>query len=86
MKVIKVRGEDYEILHEFPVMWAGWDVDWQGFVVEKNGKPRLVLSDHGSFYFAKNKELEEKIAEYREAMKLSKQALVMIYNKKLDIT
>jgi len=86
MKVITVKGKEYEVIHEFPVMHEGWECDHCGFVVNKNEKPALVLSDHGSFYFAKNKELEEKIAEYREAMKLSKQALVMIYNKKLDIT
>lgn len=85
-KWIDLSNDEYEIVHSFPVLHQGWECDQEGHIIKRveTGKLFLALSSHGAFYLAKNKELEEKIEEYRNALKLSKQALVMIYNKNKD--
>ena len=79
---ITVDNISYEILEEFSVLHLGWECDYKGYLVDKNGKPKLVLTDHGRAYFAKNKELEEKIKEYQELTSTYKKILKRVYNQK----
>ena len=82
---IKVDQEEYEVVLEFPVIHSGWECDTKGYIVLKNQNYKLVLSSHGRLYFAKNKELEEKISEYKEVLLKSKEALSLIYSKKKSL-
>lgn len=60
---MKVKGVDVEIKFQFDVFYSGWECDSKGYVVAKsNGQAALVLSNHGRYYFASEKELAEFIA------------------------
>ena len=79
--MITIDSKTYEIVHTFPVLHIGWEMDNEGLIVKRNNKTYLVLSNHGGYYLAKNNELEDKVKEYREAINLSSQALKLVYNK-----
>ena len=79
---IKIDGKSYPVLEEFEVLHAGWECDYKGFLVDKNGRPQLVLTNHGIPYFAKNQELENKIKEYQKLNTTYKKILKRIYNQK----
>ena len=62
-----------EILLEFPVLYAGWELDDKGYVVRADdGTVKLVMSSHGSPYEADPSELEEKIEQYGDAIEASR--------------
>ena len=75
---IKVAGKNLEVLKEFPVLYRGWDCDGTGYIVRDGNRERVVLTSHGSPYFAKIKELEEKISEYKNALQETEVALKKI--------
>lgn len=68
-----------EVIFEFDVLYAGWDVDSKGYVVrDAEGVNRLVLSDHGRWYLAEPNELLERMQAYKSALMNSLDALVLI--------
>ncbi len=75
---ITVSGKTYPVLHQFPVLHNGWEMDNDGWVVTDRGRPRLVMSTHGGKYFIMAAELVEKIAEYQKAMAETQEALALI--------
>jgi hypothetical protein len=81
MNTISVEGKKYSVVKEFNIIHIGWECDNTGYIVDINGKMKLVLTSHGKPYFAKNKELEDKINEYQMYLKESKDALSLIYNQ-----
>jgi hypothetical protein len=49
----------------FDVAHVGWECDSRGFIVEDNAKNRfIILTSHGSPYFATEKELDNLVATY----------------------
>jgi len=61
---------------EFPVLYAGWELDYKGWIMERSDKTRyLVLTDDGREYEAEPKDLKERIEEYERVIELSKKAL-----------
>jgi hypothetical protein len=63
----------------FPVLWAGWECDDEGWVVElKDGSRALVMSSHCHESIVEPGRLQEKIAEYEEAAHASKKALALL--------
>ena len=78
MKKVTVEGRDYEVIMEFPVLHAGWECDYVGYIVQKGLRPALVMSGHGKLYFAKKEHLKEKVNETREALIYQEKALSMI--------
>lgn len=73
-----------KIIFKFPVLHLGWEADGWGYVVEKEGKRDIILSDHGKFYTASIKELEQKLAEYTKVKFDTKKAIALANNGKLD--
>ena len=66
-------------------MHLGWEADGWGYVVEKNGTTEVILSNHGKFYTASIKELEQKVAEYTKVKFETKKAIALATNYgKLD--
>lgn len=66
-------------IYEFPVMWAGWELDDKGWVaLDDNGKKVIVLSNHGSEYIASIDELQEKIKRYKATIKVTEKAIEMV--------
>jgi hypothetical protein len=72
-------------IFKFPVLHLGWEADGWGYVVEKEGSREILLSNHGNFYVASVKELEQKLAEYTKVKFETKKAIALATNHgKLD--
>ena len=72
-------------IFKFPVLHLGWEADGWGYVVEKDGSREVILSNHGKFYTASIKELEQKVAEYTKVKFETKKAIALANNHgKLD--
>ncbi len=67
-------------LFKFPVLHLGWEADGWGYIVERDGKREIILSNHGNLYVASVKELESKIAEYTEVKFKTKKAIDLVTN------
>lgn len=66
-------------LHSFKVLWAGWECDEDGWVVEmKDGSRALILSSHMAPYVAEPSELVEKLAEYDKVVTDTNAALDLL--------
>lgn len=79
---MQVEGREVEVLMVFPVMHSGWECDEKGFVVNDNGTKKIVLTNHGSAYFASEMELSLKIEEYKHAIASAESALDIIKENK----
>jgi|GEM_PF-6064754 len=65
-------------IHEFPVMWAGWEMDDKGWVaLDDSGQKVIVLSNHGAEYVASIDELREKIVRYKAVIDATEKAIAM---------
>jgi len=84
MKNIEIGSKEYKIVKKFPVLYEGWDSDNTGYIAKRDGKAYLIMSSHGRFFVAKQKELEGKVEEYKIALKESKEALRMLYKGEDD--
>lgn len=72
-------------IFKFPVLHLGWEADGWGYVVEREGKRDIILSNHGKFYTSSIKELEQKLAEYTKVKFDTKKAIALANNNgKLD--
>jgi len=72
-------------IFKFPVLHLGWESDGWGYIIENGEKREVWLSDHGNFYIASIKELEQKIAEYKKVEFETKKAITLLNNHgKLD--
>jgi hypothetical protein len=72
-------------IFRFPVLHLGWEADGWGYVIEKEGTREVILSNHGKFYTACIKELEQKVAEYTKVKFETKKAIALVTNHgKLD--
>ncbi len=81
-KIEKVHGKT---IFKFPVLHLGWEADGWGYVIERDGTREVILSNHGKFYTASIKELEQKIAEYTKVKLDTKKAIALATNNgKLD--
>lgn len=76
--MITIGERLYEEVYTFPVLWGGWEADSRGWVVNDKGKMRIVLTTHGTPYFAKQRELQGRIEEYRKATTATLHALSLI--------
>ncbi len=66
-------------IYEFPVLWAGWEMDDKGWVaLDDSGKKLIVLSNHGDEYVASIDELHEKIKVYKATIEATEKALEMV--------
>jgi len=67
MKNIEVQGHTYKILEKFPVMHVGWECDSEGYLVEDENKiVKIVMTNHGFFYFPTAIEMQELINGYKK--------------------
>lgn len=65
---VTVDGVDYVAKKVIEVLHSGWESDNCAWLVDDNGKMKIVMSNHGSTYFANKSELEEKLKEYRDTI------------------
>jgi 3-dehydroquinate dehydratase len=72
-------------IFKFPILHLGWEADGWGYVIEKDDKREVILSNHGKFYTASVKELEQKLAEYKKVEFETKKAITLLNSyAKLD--
>ena len=77
-----MSGEEYEIIKSFTVLYEGWELDNKAWVVNVKGENKLVMTNHGRLYFAEAVELKEKIKEYKQIWKDTKEALDLLNKEK----
>lgn len=66
-------------IFEFPVLYAGWELDCMGWIVEDNkGKRSILLTNHGMEYTAEPEDLVTKINEYQSAINKTLEALALL--------
>lgn len=75
---IEVYGDKYDVLKKIDVLWSGWECDASAWVVQTDEGKKLVMSNHGSNYFAAHAELQSRINEYQKAIDESLEMLEML--------
>jgi hypothetical protein len=65
---VTVHGVNYIAKKVIEVLHSGWESDNCAWLVDDNGEMKIVMSNHGSTYFANKSELEEKLKEYRDTI------------------
>ena len=64
-----------KILTQFPVLHHGWEGDCYGYIVQKDSKKLIIMTDHGVPYISDETELNSKIFEYQNGIKEIEKAL-----------
>jgi len=65
-----------DILEIFQILWHGWECDEYGYLVQtKSGSLKLAMTSHGGYYLAKQQILQEKVQEYKEVLRQTRQIL-----------
>ena len=67
-----------KIVSKFTILHHCWDGDGYGYVVEKEGKKILVLTNHNNPYAATKEEINLKIGEYKSVIQETERALFLI--------
>lgn len=73
--MIHVDGVLYKATEKCEVLWSGWECDNYVWLVNVDGKNKLVTSNHGAKMFVEKDFLEGKVKEYNEAIKNSEKLL-----------
>lgn len=53
----KIEKKYGKIVLKFDTFHPGWDMDTIGYICESKGKKKIILTNHGSPYEAKEKEI-----------------------------
>ena len=79
MKTVIERTEEQfgKVIFEFPVLWHNWECDGYGYIVEKDGKRDVILSNHSNLYISSVEELHTKLAEYTKVKFETKKAIAL---------
>lgn len=66
-------------IYEFPVLHAGWEMDYKGWVaLVESGQKVIILTTHGTEYFASIDELQKAIERYTSAIEATEKAIKMV--------
>ena len=75
---IEVDGKQFKAIKAISVYWTGWESDSTAWLVQDEGQLRVVASNHGGLYFTDKSFLENKIAEYKQAISETENLLSML--------
>lgn len=64
-----------KFVYGFSILHSAWEHDYKGWILEENGKKKLVLTNHEIPYVAKRQELLDLMDKYQQAMNETRQAL-----------
>jgi hypothetical protein len=68
-----------KVLLEFTVLWEAWECDSKAWVIERaDGTRYLKMTNHGEAYEARVHELHERIADYENVLKQTREALELL--------
>ena len=74
----KIEEQFGSIIYEFEIPHVEWELDSKGWVCEKNGNRKIILSDHGKPYISDSTELSEKIKYLNEVIENIKEAIKFV--------
>ena len=74
----KIKEQFGKIVLKFQILHNGWEGDGYGYVVEKDEKKLLVLTNHNKPYVAELSELHAKIAEYQTIISETQKAIHLL--------
>jgi hypothetical protein len=74
----KVEQNFGNIICKFPILHHEWELDGYGYIVEKDGKRSVILSDHNKCYTASIEDLNIKISDYRSAIQETERAIFLL--------
>jgi hypothetical protein len=75
---VTVDDVEYKTIDFFDMYHLGWECDTKGFLVEKDGKQVVVLTNHGTPYFADVEVLKNKAKELAAAVKALKVVIASV--------
>lgn len=71
-------SSNYEVVKTFNMLHAGWECDYEVYLVKVDGNTYAVGSNHGSPFFLSKRELVEKAKEYIEVLEHTTDAISII--------
>ena len=66
------------VICKFPILHHEWECDGYGYIVEKENKRNLILTDHNKPHIASIEELRLKISDYRSAIQETERAIFLL--------
>jgi hypothetical protein len=78
----KVENEFGKIIYKIPVYELEWEADGWWYIVEKDDKRFVVVTDHGHPMEGKKQNLENKIHEYKDLIQRTEKAILLLNWKK----
>lgn len=78
---VEFEGRTYPVMAKATVLWSGWESDNKAWVINKDGQPTLLTTNHGALEEAQASFLKEKIKEYQEAIEQSQALLNLLTSK-----
>jgi hypothetical protein len=77
-KPVTVDGVSYKKIKLFNILHLGWESDYKAWVVDTPEGNKLVLTDHGSPYFATKEKLEEYVSSYQKVIQDTQDAISLL--------
>lgn len=74
----KIEEQFGKIICRFKVLHSGWEMDGDGFIVERDDKRNIVLTNHSNPYISSIEELGKKISEYKEVIQATSRAIHLL--------
>lgn len=75
---LKIQNEYGTIICKFTILHHNWECDGFGYVVEKDGKRNIILTNHNKPYIATIEELRIKISDYKSAIQETERAIFLL--------
>ena len=66
---LRITKQFGDIIRKFKIFYSGWEMDEVGYVVCRENKNKLIVTDHGNPMEVSCKYLKIKIKEYQDAIK-----------------
>ncbi len=79
LKVIEKYGK---IISKFKILYYGWDMDNNGYIVNDGNRNKIVTTNHGRLMEASVDYLNHKIREYEDVINETKKAIKFFENGK----
>ena len=68
-----------DILYKFEILWSKWECDSDAWIVkDKDKNIRLIMTNHGSPYFAEKKALIERLDAYQKVINSTNKAIYLL--------
>ena len=76
----RITNQFGNIIRKFNILYSGWEMDGVGYVVCKENKNKIIVTDHGNPMEVSSKYLKIKIKEYEDTIKETKNIINFLEN------